>query len=140
MEDNQGIFVGVKSDLSPNTTNWYHIFSLVRNPTKSIIHLYALDDKRTAYNIPIKKFMGVLPINCENLRHENILDTAEMQQYRSIGVGDTVHIDSDNKEWGERICADGEVLEVFDKKILIYLPDFAGGCNVMVHREECCVK
>lgn len=140
MEDTNGIFVGVKSDLSPNTTNWYRIHSLTRNPTKSIIHLNALDDKRTGYNIPIKKFMGVLPIQCGHLQHENILDSEEMQQYRCIAVGDTVHIDSDNEEWGERICADGEVLEVFDKKILVYLPDFEGGCNVMVLRTECCIK
>jgi hypothetical protein len=50
-------------------------------------------------------------------------------------IGDIVHIDTDNEEWG-RVCSDAEVLNIKEDYILVNA--FSIRANIIVLPEEIC--
>lgn len=80
--DNLGIGVGVKDKFG--NTNWYRAHSIVSGK-RGVMHVYALDENRTAFVIPAKDFAGVAPeprCGFSKTLYPDILDVEAMKQYK----------------------------------------------------------
>lgn len=58
---------------------------------------------------------------------------------KEISIGTKVHYDSDNKEWGERIVGDGEILEK-RKEGRYLVHSYTHRANILFFRRELSVK